>query len=162
MNDPDNPIKWPFTVEEKHALSLLMDMVIPPSKTYGVPGAGDTLILDTIINDAGRRTPRLMNALAALEEMSQEGCGVGFAELSVEQRGSIVNAFREAHPGVANLIANLATQCYYRDDRVMIALDMETRPPHPEGYVVEQGDWSLLNPVRKRAAFYRKPDQPSS
>ena len=23
MNDPDNPIKQPFTVEEKHALSLL-------------------------------------------------------------------------------------------------------------------------------------------
>lgn len=159
MNDPDSPIERPFTADEKHALALLVDMVIPPSEEYGVPGAGDALILETIISDAGRRTPRLMTALTTLEEMSKETCGAGFADLSTEQRSGVVDAFREAHSGVANLIANLTTQCYYRDDRIMIALGMETRPPHPEGYVVEQGDWSLLDPVRKRAAFYRKPDQ---
>jgi hypothetical protein len=159
MNEPANPIERPFTADEKHALALLVEMVIPPSETYGVPGAGDPLILDTIVSDAGRRTPRLFKALTTLDEIAQESCGVGFAGLSVEQRGGVVDSFRESHPGVSNLIAILTTQCYYRDDRVMIALGMETRPPHPEGYVVEQGDWSLLDPVRKRAAFYRKPGQ---
>ena len=36
--------------------------------------------------------------------------------------------------------------CYYRDDRVMRSLGQEPRPPFPKGHVVEQGDWSLLDP----------------
>jgi hypothetical protein len=48
--------------------------------------------------------------------------------------------------------------CYYRDDRVMRSLGQEPRPPFPEGHVVEQGDWSLLDPVRKRSPMYRVVD----
>jgi hypothetical protein len=29
------------------------------------------------------------------------------------------------------------------------------RPPFPKGRVVEQGDWSLLDPVRARPRMYR-------
>jgi hypothetical protein len=43
--------------------------------------------------------------------------------------------------------------CYYRDDRVMVSLGLEARPPFPKGYVLEQGDWSLLDPVRARKPF---------
>ena len=57
-----------------------------------------------------------------------------------------------------DLIANLTVQGYYRDDRVMLSLGMEPRPPHPDGYEVEQGDWSLLDPVRQRDEFYRRTD----
>jgi len=33
---------------------------------------------------------------------------------------------------------------------------MEARAPHPAGYDVDQGDWSLLEPVRGRPEFFRK------
>ena len=46
-------------------------------------------------------------------------------------------------------------QCYHRDDRVMRAFGMEPRPPFPKGFEVEQGDWSLLDPVRARPKLYR-------
>jgi hypothetical protein len=46
--------------------------------------------------------------------------------------------------------------CYYRDDRVMLSLGQEPRAPFPKGHTVEQGDWSLLEPVKRRAPFYRK------
>ena len=52
------------------------------------------------------------------------------------------------------LMSNIV-QCYYQDDRVLEALDIEPRPPFPEGHDVEQGDWSLLDPVRARDKFYR-------
>jgi hypothetical protein len=32
---------------------------------------------------------------------------------------------------------------------------MEVRPPFPQGYVVEQGDWTLLEPVQRRPKVYR-------
>jgi len=46
--------------------------------------------------------------------------------------------------------------CYYRDDRVMRSLGQEPRSPFSKGHVVEQGDWSLLDPVRKRAPMWRR------
>jgi hypothetical protein len=33
---------------------------------------------------------------------------------------------------------------------------MEARPPFPQGFSVEQGDWSLLDPVRARAPMWRR------
>jgi hypothetical protein len=38
----------------------------------------------------------------------------------------------------------------------MRSLGMETRPPFPKGFEVDQGDWSLLDAVRGRAKLYRE------
>ena len=54
------------------------------------------------------------------------------------------------------MLSRLILQCYYRDDRVLLSLQMERRPPFPKGFQVEQGDWSLLDPVRARKPFYRE------
>jgi hypothetical protein len=68
----------------------------------------------------------------------------------------VANALRAAGgPDVAAL-GRVVLLCYYRDDRVMGSLGQEPRPPFPKGHVVEQGDWSLLDPVKRRAPFYRK------
>jgi hypothetical protein len=47
-------------------------------------------------------------------------------------------------------------QCYYRDDRVLRSLGLELRPPFPKGYGLEQGDWSLLDPVKARPLMWRR------
>lgn len=39
---------------------------------------------------------------------------------------------------------------------VLRSLDMEPRPPFPKGFAVEQGDWSLLEPVKRRGRLYRE------
>jgi hypothetical protein len=46
--------------------------------------------------------------------------------------------------------------CYYRDDRVMTSLGQEPRAPFPKGHVLEQGDLSLLDPVRARPPIWRR------
>ena len=38
----------------------------------------------------------------------------------------------------------------------MTALGIEERPPFPQGYDVPQGDWSLLDPVKRRPKFFRE------
>lgn len=65
---------------------------------------------------------------------------------------------RLPHPVAAGKFGNIVAQCYYRDDRVMTSLGMELRAPHPKGYEVATGDWSLLEPVRRRQSFYRPTD----
>jgi hypothetical protein len=53
------------------------------------------------------------------------------------------------------VIVALVAQRYYRDDRVMRSLGMEARPPFPLGFELQDGDWSLLDPVRARRLLYR-------
>jgi hypothetical protein len=50
----------------------------------------------------------------------------------------------------------VVVQCYYRDDRVLVSIGSEPRPPYPEGYDLEPGDWTLLEPVRSRGRLYRE------
>jgi len=145
----------PFSEEERRALTALAGMIVPASEEFGVPGADDPAIVDNILEDASRRPEQLSAALATLEAVAEEKCGSAFADLSVAQQQKISEAYRDAHAGHANLIANLTVQGYYRDDRVMASIGLDPRPPHPLGYEVEQGDWSLLDPVRDKDAFFR-------
>lgn len=55
----------------------------------------------------------------------------------------------------AETLGRVILQCYYRDDRVLRSLGIEPRPPFPQGHVVEQGDWSLLDAVRDRPKLWR-------
>lgn len=140
---------------ERRTLAALADCIIPASAEFGVPGAGDPLIVDGILEDAARRPQPLVAAIAALESTAQNMHDAAFADLSDDQRSATAETFREAHANHANLVSNLVVQAYYRDDRVMTSLGMELRAPHPQGYEVEQGDWNLLEPVRKRDAMFR-------
>jgi hypothetical protein len=141
-------------------LRALADVIVPPSAQYNVPGAGDEAIAKTIISDAGHgdKLPRLISGLEALESMAQAEHGGSFAAMDEDGRERVALAFRAAHPAIAALAEQLVTQCYYRDDRVVLSLGMELRPPMPDGYAVDEGDWSLLDQVRRRAPLHRAVD----
>ena len=70
----------------------------------------------------------------------------------------MTKAFREVGGAPLAALVRVVLLCYYRDDRVMRSLGQEARPPFPRGHVVEQGDWSLLDPVRARKPMYRTVD----
>ena len=74
------------------------------------------------------------------------------------RRAEVAAAFRETGGAPLAALVRVVLLCYYRDDRVMGSLGLEPRPPFPKGHVVEQGDWSLLDPVRKRAPMFRVAD----
>ncbi len=45
---------------------------------------------------------------------------------------------------------------YYQHPRVVEALGLEARPPHPKGYEMQPNDLSLLDAVRRRPRLYRE------
>ena len=154
----DDGTKCLFTDDERLAVTALAAMVIPASEEYGVPGADDPAIVDNILVDASRYPEQLKDALAALDALAQKEAGLPYTSVSDVKRKAITSAFRKSHVGHAKMFANLTVQGYYRDDRVMRSIGLEARPPHPQGYEVEQGDWSLVNPGKKKAPFYRPTD----
>ncbi|HUB11583.1 MAG TPA: hypothetical protein VMB34_06460 [Acetobacteraceae bacterium] len=134
------------------SLRCVAAMMIPESSTYGVPSAADDAIFADILRSFGRDAAQVQAAMQMLDQLA----GGTFADLDAAQRDAVAARFRDAGGEPLKLLTRIILQCYYRDDRVMRSLDMEVRPPFPKGFEVEQGDWSLLDPVRKRAKIYRE------
>jgi len=143
-----------LTAEQIRDLRTLAGTIIPPSEAYGVPGADDEAIFADILRSLERDRNDVCLALAQLARLA----GGAFADLGPARRSDVAAAFREAGGAALAAAVRVVLLCYYRDDRVMRALGQEPRPPFPKGHVVEQGDWSLLDPVRKRPRMYREVD----
>jgi hypothetical protein len=143
-----------LTAEQIRDLRALAGSIIPPSATYGVPGADDEKIFSDILNSLERDRDDICRALAQLATIA----GGAFADLEPARRAEVAATFRQAGGAPLAALVRVVLLCYYRDDRVMRSLGQEPRPPFPKGHVVEQGDWSLLEPVRKRPRLYRVVD----
>ena len=140
-----------LTDTETADLRCLAGMIIPPSAKYDVPGADDPTIFADIVNSIGRDGSAVRDALVTLRTLA----GGPFAALDPARREQVATQLRAMNNGAVSVLTRIVLFCYYRDDRVMISLGLEPRPPFPKGHVLEQGDWSLLDPVRARKPFWR-------
>jgi hypothetical protein len=141
-----------LTAEQARDLRALAGAIIPPSSAYGVPGAGDELIFNDILGSLERDREDICRALTQLAALA----GGAFADLGPERRTEVAATFRETGGAPLAALVRVVLLCYYRDDRVMRSLGQEPRAPFPKGHLVEQGDWSLLDPVRARPRMYRQ------
>jgi len=142
-----------LTAEEIDDLRCVAGLMVPASAEYGVPGADDAIVFADILASLGRDAAAVRAALAALTRLA----GTRIARVEVPRREAIAATYRAAGgPGPATL-ERVILRCYYRDDRVVRSLGHEPRPPFPRGRTLEQGDWSLLDPVRNRAPMWRDP-----
>ncbi len=137
---------------ERDDLLCLVGMIIPPSKKYDVPGADDPAIFADIVNSIGRDGDNVRAALATLRTLS----GGPFIAMDAARRTEVAAKLRAQGGVPVSVLTRIVMLCYYRDERVMLSLGLEPRAPFPKGHIVEQGDWSLLDPVRARNPFWRQ------
>jgi hypothetical protein len=141
-----------LTPAQRDNLRTVASMMIPESAEYRVPGADDTRIQADILTTLGRDTKQVAAALAHLACLA----GGALSRLDPARREAVVRQFRaDGGPPAATLV-RVVLQCYYRDDRVVRSLGLELRPPFPKGHTLEQGDWSLLEPVKARPSRWRR------
>jgi hypothetical protein len=141
-----------LSADQRRSLRCLAQMIIPASAEYGVPSAGDAMIFADILRSFGRDTDHVVAVLRTLDTLA----GGVFADLDAARRDAVAARLRETGGDALMYLTRIVLQCYYRDDRVMRSLGLEVRPPFPKGFEVEQGDWSLLDPVRARQPFFRE------
>jgi hypothetical protein len=142
----------PLNEAEIADFRCLAGMIVPPSTKYDVPGADDATIFADIAGSIGRDADQVRSALARLRTLA----GGSFAALDTARRAEVAVRLRAERDVAVAVLTRIVLLCYYRDDRVMLSLGLEPRPPFPKGHEIEQGDWSLLDPVRARAPFWRK------
>ena len=141
-----------LTDAEIRDLRALAGLMIPASAAHGVPGADDELIFADILKSLERDTADARTALRQLATLSEGP----FGDLPPERRAEVAARFKQEGGAPLFALNRVVLLCYYRDDRVMRSLGQEPRSPFPKGHVVEQGDWSLLDPVRKRPPMWRR------
>jgi hypothetical protein len=138
-----------LTQAELRDFRRLAGFMVPASAEYGVPGADDEAIFADIVGSLGRDRSTVREALAMLREI---------AALGDAQVDAVAMKLLGRESPVITALGRAVLQCYYRDDRVFRALGLELRPPYPQGRVLEQGDWSLLDAVRGRPRMWRDVD----
>jgi hypothetical protein len=141
-----------LTADQCRSLRCLVEIMIPASTEYDVPSAGDDAIFVDILRSFGRDAEHVPAVLRTLDEVA----GGVFADLEPARREAAAARLRENGGESLMYLNRIILQCYYRDDRVMRSLGLEVRPPFPKGFEVEQGDWSLLDPVRARPRLFRE------
>jgi hypothetical protein len=141
-----------LTQGQRNDLSTVAAMIIPASDEYNVPGAGDAAIQADILATLGRDTEMVRAALDHLARLA----GKPLAELDEISREAVAKEFRATGGAAAATLVRVVLQCYYRDDRVLRSLGHDLRAPFPKGHTLEQGDWSLLDPIKARPSTLRR------
>jgi hypothetical protein len=141
-----------LTPAHRGDLRVIAGAIIPASAEFDVPGADDPAIQADIVATLGRDAVLVREALDQFARLA----GSPLADLDPARREAVAMELRaKGGPAVATL-TRVVLQCYYRDDRVVRSLGLEPRPPYPKGHVLEEGDWSLLDPVRARPPMWRR------
>jgi len=146
-----NTAETGLSATELRDLSDIAGTMIPESPAFGVPGADDPAILGDIARSLGRDLPLVREALAAIAAKS----GSAFTGMDRDRREALINDYYAGGGAAVAALGRVVLGAYYRDDRVLLALGMEARPPFPKGHTLEQGDWSLLDAVRNQPPFWR-------
>jgi hypothetical protein len=141
-----------LTPAQRDDLRVVSAMMIPASAEYGVPSADDGAVQADILATLGRDTQRVGEALDHLARLA----GTRLAQLDQARRDAVAKEFRATGGTAEATLIRVVLQCYYRDDRVLRSLGLELRPPFPKGHALEQGDWSLLEPVKARPSMWRR------
>ena len=141
-----------LTPAQRDDLRLLAGVIIPASAEFDVPGAHDPAIQADMLATLGRDAGHVREALDTLARLA----GAPLVSLDPARREAVAHELRAQGGAAVATLTRVVLQCYYRDDRVVRSLGLEPRPPYPKGHVLEDGDWSLLDPVRARPPFWRR------
>jgi hypothetical protein len=143
---------------QRATVQAVVECIIPASTDGRLPAASAFDVAGYVVEKASHLLPTLEVEIARLDEAAAARFDRPFAKLPLADRESITSALRADD---ASFMSGLATEtvcCYYQQDRVVLAIGLQARPPFPQGYEVKQGDFSLLEPVRSRGRIYRAVD----
>ena len=148
------PNKQIYSEQEQAVIRRIAGMMIGPSEEFGLPGADDEVIATRIVQRAIRVEGVLKGAIQSILKPGEE-----VTAISDEEFAGHIERLSDSNAEFIQTLVMLTAQSYYEDARVLISLNKEARPPFPLGHSLEQGDWSLLDPVKKKGCMYRRVEQ---
>jgi hypothetical protein len=147
-----------FSADQRRFLDTLLDVVIPSSADGRLPSAGGLGIaahVGRMVANTPMLGPVVEYGLTALAELAAGRHPGGWVALSPEERADVFHEFTATDQFFLPAFLFLAYSGYYQHPRVVEALGLEPRAPHPGGYAMEADDLTLLDEVRRRGPIHR-------
>lgn len=142
-----------FNPAQQQLVGYVAGAIVPACSEQGMLAANDLHILQDILNTAD--FDAINGFCEYVETVAQQTLGCAFVALNEEQKYQLAQHLAHSNAPEVRGFVSLVVQCYYRDPRVLAALELAARPAYPKGYEVVAGDWTLLEAVKRRRAFFR-------
>ena len=143
----------PAALDDLDFLKALLDVVIPPSASGNLPGAGE-LGLSPAVATALQADPMLGPMVGAgaqaVREAARSQHPEGLPGMAPEDGAKVVEDQLASHPFFLLGILRYLYPAYYQHPRVLEGIGEPPRPPFPEGFDVEPTDPELLEKLRAR------------
>ncbi len=144
MSDSD----YNLSDTQREHLAAVLDRIIPPSPDSGLPGAGESGIgdyIESVLRSNPAQRLAIEPGLACFADLLRDGASTDKA----------FEAIQEKEPAFVPTLVFHTYSGYYQHPRVLEALGLDPRPPHPQGYEMAPFDPALLDKVRRRGKIYR-------
>ena len=138
-------------------VTAVVDRLIPP--TEGFPGAGEVEVADYLDRVVGKSVGlrRLFGqGMAQIQIVSQAQFQADFVALDQDQKVKVLQEAETKEPEFFDALVQHTYNGYYTHPKVKALLGEDVRPPQPEGYPLEGGDFAGLEAVKGRGRIYRE------
>ncbi len=134
-------------------MKALLDLVIPPSPSGQLPGAG-ALGLESAVATALQADPLLGSMVEggaqAVREAALTENPEGLPGLAPQAGTKMIEAQLANHPFLIMGLLRYVYPAYYQHPQVLVGIGEPARPPFPEGFDVEATDAELLEKLQAR------------
>jgi len=144
----------PYSFDERQLLREIAGLLIPVSSEYDVPGADDESIFNKILVSIIAEASYIKPKLNELQSLAKDRHDAVFTDLSQIDKTTLLRD--QANFSLLQRLISPTAAAYYQDGRVLETIGLKSTPPFPGGHEIEEGDWSLLDPVKAQEPFYRK------
>ncbi len=143
----------PTALNDEEFMDALLNLVIPPSPSGNLPGAGALGLSAELA--AGLQADPLLGpvvqaGLQAIREAALLQHPGGLTGMTHEAGATLVETQLSAQPFVAMGVLRYLYPVYYGHPLVLEGIGEVPRPPFPEGYDVEPTDPGLLEKLQTR------------
>lgn len=145
--------KTPAALSDAGFMKALLDLVIPPSASADLPGAGE-LGLSAAVATALQADPMLGPLVEAgaqaLREAALSQHPNGLSGMTPQAGAKLIEDQLVAHPALIMGLLRYLYPTYYQHPQVLVGIGEPPRPPFPEGFEVEATDTGLLEKLQTR------------
>ena len=157
MSNYEKPFKVQILKKnDELILNSLLKIVIPKSKDGEMPSACEIGFFEYIVQYDSEIISEIIKHLNNINKLSHKKYKSKFVDLPEHQKEIIFKRYSINEKLFMGKILQKILDCYYTNDKVLVGLGLNPRPPFPVGNDIETGDLSLLNPVKQRGEFMRK------
>jgi hypothetical protein len=142
-----------LNLETEATMKALLDLMIPPSESYKMPGGADI----GFENNLDSQTKEwIQSELLRLNAESFARYGKSFHLTATTEQQTTMEAMKTVLRPFFSRLLKILLESYYLHPEVRKAIGCRDGPAFPEGYQVDEGDLTLLESVNDGPKKFRE------